>query len=410
MSTETSSKLLHRVSSEALFCLAIWFAIMLVPLFSEVYDYLTGFTDHFEWRELLFGYIRYVPFLLIFLLGKLIYEPKFFFKGRLAAFFLISFVTAFVITLASEYLLPRRIPRHRQRVEQRMSQREAMGAADSLRYDGIPTPSTDIRPLDDQRVGQRLGPKPYLQGPFFPRLLMALLMMGSSLSIAVFFRTQQERLMYKEQQALHLQSELDYLKFQINPHFFMNTLNNIHALVDIDSERAKQTIIELSHLMRYILYETNQPTVSLRRELTFVRHFLKLMKLRFDESVTLTYEEPDSAATGLEVGIPPLLLLTFIENAFKHGISHREPSFIDIKMTFEDKQLHFHCANSNFSSVSMRAQQGGVGLENVKKRLQLIYPNNHTLNIVPTDQVFTVDLWIPCLQYTPLTEGLHNPS
>ena len=190
----------------------------------------------------------------------------------------------------------------------------------------------------------------------------------------------------------------------------MNTLNNIHALVDIDSERAKQTIIELSHLMRYILYETNQPTVSLRRELTFVRHFLKLMKLRFDESVTLTYEEPDSAASGLEVGIPPLLLLTFIENAFKHGISHREPSFIDIKMTFEDKQLHFHCANSNFSSVSMRAQQGGVGLENVKKRLQLIYPNNHTLHIVPTDQVFTVDLWIPCLQYTPLAEGLHNPS
>ena len=211
MSTETSSKLLHRVSSEALFCLAIWFAIILVPLFSEVYDYLTGFTDHFEWRELLFGYIRYVPFLLIFLLGKLIYEPKLFFKGRLASFFLVSFVTAFVITLASEYLLPRRIPRHRQRVEQRMSQREATGGADSLRYDGIPTPSTDIRPLDDQRVGQRLGPKPYLQGPFFPRLLMALLMMGSSLSIAVFFRTQQERLMYKEQQALHLQSELDYL-------------------------------------------------------------------------------------------------------------------------------------------------------------------------------------------------------
>jgi len=288
---------------------------------------------------------------------------------------------------------------HMERAEHRME-------ADEHRMEGI-----EHRMKPGKHPWQREFRPPLMFGQHdLVSLIILILMMGMNVGVKLFFRQRGDRQKMEDLEKQNLEQQLEYLKYQINPHFFMNTLNNIHALVDIDSERAKQTIIELSHLMRYILYETNQPTVSLRRELTFVRHFLKLMKLRFDESVTLTYEEPDSAASGLEVGIPPLLLLTFIENAFKHGISHREPSFIDIKMTFEDKQLHFHCANSNFSSVSMRAQQGGVGLENVKKRLQLIYPNNHTLNIVPTDQVFTVDLWIPCLQYTPLAEGLHNPS
>lgn len=399
MSTETSSKLIHKVSSETWFYFAIWIFILLVPLFSEVYDYLTDLTGHFDWRELLFGYVRYLPFLVIFLLGKLIYEPRYFFKGRLVTFFLVSFVTAFVIISAAGYLLPRRIPRRSSSFAQRIDQRDAIESVDSLRYDEKPSSLPSNRPLDYQRTGPQFGPRPYLRGPFFPRLLMALLMMGSSLAIAVFFRAQREILLYKEQQALHLQSELDYLKYQINPHFFMNTLNNIHALVDIDGELAKRAIIELSHLMRYILYESNQSTVPLRRELTFVHHFLELMKLRFDESVTLTYDEPDSTAPGLEAGIPPLILLTFIENAFKHGISHREPSYIDIKVAIEDKQIHFHCVNSNYSTASMQAQKGGVGLENVKKRLQLIYSDNYTLDIVPDNQVFTVDLWIPCLQY-----------
>lgn len=224
---------------------------------------------------------------------------------------------------------------------------------------------------------------------------MAMLMMGSSLAIAVFFRTQEERLQYREQQTMHLQSELDYLKYQINPHFFMNTLNNIHALVDIDGELAKKAIIELSRLMRYLLYESEQTTVPLRRELTFISHYLELMKIRCDESVALTYQKPEAASPILEAGIPPLLLLTFIENAFKHGISHKEPSFIDIRITQENNQLHFYCANSNFSRDRMQTLQGGVGLDNVRKRLQLIYQDRYKLDIIPTRKVFTVDLWLP---------------
>ncbi len=391
MPAGTLSKLLHKISSETLFYFTIWIFILLVPVFSEVYD--NDNTEHFEWRKLIFGYVRYLPFMLIFLLGKLVYEPRFFFRGRHVTFFVISFATAFVIIMASGYMLPRRMPRHRQHMEQRLNQQVTVTSADSLHLGEMQEPTRGRPTFDEQRMGRHFGANPFRQIFFFPRLLMALLMIGSSLAIAVFFRTQREILLYKEQEALHLQSELDYLKFQINPHFFMNTLNNIHALVDIDSELAKQAIIELSHLMRYLLYESNQSTVPLRRELTFVRHFLELMKLRFDESVSLTYEEPDSSAAGLEANIPPLLLLTFIENAFKHGISHREPSFIGIKVSIEDRQIHFHCANSNFGA--MQGQKGGVGLENVRKRLQLIYPDSHNLKVIPDDHVFTVDLWIP---------------
>ena len=167
------------------------------------------------------------------------------------------------------------------------------------------------------------------------------------------------------------------------------------ALVDIDGELAKQAIIELSCLMRYLLYESEQTTVPLRRELTFVSHYLELMKIRFDESVALTYQKPEAASPILEAGIPPLLLLTFIENAFKHGISHKEPSFIDIRIAQENNQLHFYCANSNYNSDSMQPHQGGVGLDNVRKRLQLIYQDRYKLDIMPTRKVFTVDLWLP---------------
>ena len=120
-----------------------------------------------------------------------------------------------------------------------------------------------------------------------------------------------------------LTSELDYLKYQINPHFFMNTLNNIHALVDIDSKLAKDAIIELSRMMRYMLYETSSPTVPLRNELEFHRHFVQLMRLRFDDSVKVNYQDPDKNASCLNAQVPPLIGIVFIENAFKYGISHR---------------------------------------------------------------------------------------
>lgn len=210
------------------------------------------------------------------------------------------------------------------------------------------------------------------------------------------FRHQQigQQIDRQELQTASLQSELDYLKYQINPHFFMNTLNNIHALVDIDGELAKEAIIRLSRLMRYLLYESNQPTVPIQKELQFIQQYVELMKLRCDDSVSLSFQN-DIDPHHQHLVVPPLLVISFIENAFKHGISHREPSFIEVSIKADDAYLHFHCRNSRFSHESNPQQQGGVGLDNIRKRLDLIYPGRYKLVIEPTDHEFLVDLTIP---------------
>lgn len=133
--------------------------------------------------------------------------------------------------------------------------------------------------------------------------------------------------MLKELEHQHLESELKYLKYQLNPHFFMNTLNNIHALVDIDSEKAKKTIIELSKLMRYVLYEANKSQISLKYEIQFLENYIALMKLRYTEHLDIQTEFPLIVP---HVQIPPLLFISLLENAFKHGVSYRESSYIHV--------------------------------------------------------------------------------
>ena len=115
---------------------------------------------------------------------------------------------------------------------------------------------------------------------------------------------------------------MDYLKFQINPHFFMNTLNNIHALIDIDTEYAKNAVIELSKMMRYVLYESGREIISLNRDIQFVQNYIGLMRIRYTDAVDIRVEYPHDLSP--QVSIPPLLLIVFVENAFKHGISPKE--------------------------------------------------------------------------------------
>ena len=174
----------------------------------------------------------------------------------------------------------------------------------------------------------------------------------------------------------------------------MNTLNNIHALVDIDPEQAKETIVELSKMMRYVLYEGNKQRVPLGRELEFIRHYVSLMQLRYTDKVSITLDLP---AEVPDRQMPPLLLITFIENAFKHGVSYQKPSFIDVKVTVDDGQLLFNCLNSKTGGQPEidNEKQGGVGLANVRKRLELLYGHRYTLHINETPDTYHVELKFP---------------
>ena len=234
--------------------------------------------------------------------------------------------------------------------------------------------------------------------PFTIRYLIhcviAFLMVGFNIAIKLFFKSFRDEEMLKELEHQRLQSELQYLKYQINPHFFMNTLNNIHALVDIDTGKAKSTIVELSKLMRYVLYEASNKTILLSREVQFLKNYIALMSLRYTNKVSIQMDFP---AEVPEVQIPPLLFVSFVENAFKHGVSYRSESFIHVLMQLDEgNRLSFRCSNSNNGSAD--EQHHGIGLENIRKRLRLLFGNDYTLSITEEEHKFDVLLIIPLLE------------
>ncbi len=224
------------------------------------------------------------------------------------------------------------------------------------------------------------------------RLIILLLLMGVNLGVKAMFKSQDDRNRLERLQKENLTQELQYLKYQISPHFFMNTLNNIHALVDINPDQAKSTIVDLSKMMRYLLYDGAKEQIPLKVETSFIDNFIKLMRLRYPASVSI---DVNIAKQLPDRTVPPLLLITFVGNAFKHGVSYQNPSFIKIDITADDEFLRFSCSNSK-QPLKTDANTGrGVGLANAKKRLDLIYCNNYTLTIDDRDSTFSVALQIP---------------
>ena len=223
-------------------------------------------------------------------------------------------------------------------------------------------------------------------------IAVLLLMFGANLGTKYYFRSRRDQRKLEDLEKQNLEQQLEYLKYQINPHFFMNTLNNIHALVDIDPSKAQETIRELSKMMRFVLYEGDKSGVPLTKEFEFIRNYTKLMQLRYSDKVKITIDVPEEAP---DVTIPPLMLISFIENAFKHGISYQHDSFIDIKLEISNSasNLLFTCRNSKAEKPNQ--EKGGVGLANVKKRLDLLYDKSYTLDIKDEPDIYIVELKIP---------------
>jgi LytS/YehU family sensor histidine kinase len=181
----------------------------------------------------------------------------------------------------------------------------------------------------------------------------------------------------KEAEAARAQAELKNLRNQINPHFLLNTLNNIYALTAISAERAQEAIMELSKMLRHMLYEYQQPTVPLKDEVDFIRNYVSLMKLRLPASVDVVFTVN---CKECDLHISPMLIISLVENAFKHGISPTEPSFVHIEV-FIDKpkrEVTFDIRNSNFPKTEQDRSGHGIGLQQVERRLKLIYPGKHT--------------------------------
>ena len=232
---------------------------------------------------------------------------------------------------------------------------------------------------------------------------IVILMIGANLGMKYYFQSQEEKKHLAKLKEQSLKQELDYLRYQINPHFIMNTLNNIHALVDIDPEQAKDSIVDMSRMMRYLLYDSERQYVSLHNAVVFLKKYLNLMKLRYSDNVTLNLEVPDE--THQDVIIAPLVFIPFVENAFKHGVTYDKPSVIDIGIHERDDRLVFHCHNTKSHA---KHEFGGVGLNNVTKRLELIYGEDYNLDIKDEEETYDVLLDLPVRRANEASAN--NPS
>lgn len=357
----------------------MWIALYLSPLMS-IYMRMSG-NPHidFSWYEILNAWKFNTVWIVMFAIHNFLLAPLLIVKRRtwLYTALVVALLVATMFTLSAIRPSDSRMRHAPQRSE--CCEHDCMNA-EMMASKQQPPPMRGGGPL------VMFGPGEVVL--FFGGLLL----MGMNLGVKLYFRSQEDADILSQIEKHALERQLQYLKYQVNPHFLMNTLNNIHALVDIDPERAKASIVELSKLMRYVLYEGNNRLTPLSREVQFLRNYVQLMSMRYTGNVSISLDVPEVLPDSM---LPPLLLVIFVENAFKHGISYRTKSFVEISLKPQADRLLFKCRNSRQQKPQDENMKGGVGLSNVRRRLDLLFPGNYTLDIKEQEDTYTVCLDIP---------------
>jgi len=212
-------------------------------------------------------------------------------------------------------------------------------------------------------------------GFFLVNALLYMLVAGLSVAIRMTANWYQLESSKRELEKSKAEAELHNLKSQLNPHFLFNTVNNIYSLIAFSPEKAQKAVHDLSRLLRYVLYDSNQPEVPLEKELDFIRNYVELMRIRLPQHVEL---ETNIAEANPGSSIAPLLFISLIENAFKHGVSNSKPSFIHIDIHQDHGRIVCDISNSYFPKDNNQDKSGsGIGLQNLRRRLELLYPSRH---------------------------------
>ena len=374
---------------------ALWGLLFAAPLLTLYIRMMNDSTVEFNWLEMFFVWRQLAVYLLLFLVHNFILAPLLIYRHKR---WLYALLTLCMIGIFTFYQCNSRPDMMRQRppMERDFPGPKPMDEGfehKEFKHKGPKHEDFEHKKFEHKDFKHKR--KHDVPPVFFGQhdviaIVILILMCGMNLGVKLYFKTRDDQKKLLRLEKENLEQQLEYLKYQINPHFFMNTLNNIHALVDIDAEKAKSTILELSKMMRFILYEGDKKGVPLTREFDFIRNYVTLMRLRFTDKVRINMELPTQVP---DKQIPPLMLITFIENAFKHGISYQHESFIDVKAEIEGDQLHFSCRNSKAEKPN--DEKGGVGLANVRKRLHLLYDNRYTLKIQDETDIYSVQLSIP---------------
>ncbi len=311
----------------------------------------------------MYSYYYQLTFMIIaFYVNYLVIVPRFFYSKKKIYFFIILFLFTVILLAISQYLYE-------------YSQLNNLRPNNNI-------PGVNMRPRGN------MGVHPKLLDNFF----LLIIVLGFSSGMAIIQHLRKNESKQKEIEKARVDSELAFLKNQISPHFFFNALNNIYGLIAIDSDKAQQAVEKLSGLMRYLIYDSNISLIELKKEFDFNLKYVMLMQQRLSSKVKLYVDIENNTP---DEKIPPLMFIPFIENAFKHGISYRENSFISIVLKTEDNQIVFECKNSVPTNSEQKESKGGVGITNIQKRLELIYATSFKLDISNTNKEYNVKLTVP---------------
>ena len=397
---------------ENLLYFLVWTVAILVPILNAK----MMSEEHVYFVNILTAWLKILPYGIIFLLNNLLFAPKLLLRKHYAAYYLISILYLVALFYSIEYY------------------------------------ETTMRrsPFADSDLYIVHGRASFTDLAWYWNVLLGLFLQNTNNGIKIMFKSMSDEQKMVSLERQSLQAEMDYLKYQINPHFFMNTLNNIHALIDIDTEAAKETVIELSKMMRYVLYDSENAETSILNDIRFVENYIGLMRIRYTDDVDIRLDVEGTIPP--EAKIPPLLLIVFVENAFKHGVSYNSPSYVHIVISCDGSTAsctvtnsrHEHTAANVLSASrtqdtdaartdtadtdtksssrrgrkSRRGRNGtkdsgrihsdgrnmdtgsgkssGMGLYNVRKRLDLLFGSNYTLKIDDShEDRYEVKLTIP---------------
>ncbi len=376
------------IKQENVTYIAMWLLLFSTPMLILIIHASSNSSLDIDWWTIMHIEEILAMYFVAFLVHNFLLAPMLLYKQQTWRYVcsILILVVAFIALQSWIRPIMHEQQRHRPRAEMPMMQRYYK--ADNFR-DDRPRPQFDDRPRP-----QFKEPRHFIGPAELTNTLALIFLMGMNLGVKLYYKADKDRNRMQQLEKENLKQRLNYLRYQISPHFFMNTLNNIHALVDIDPEKAKKSIVELSKLMRHILYDGDTNISPLSDEVQFLQNYIALMKMRFTGMVKVNTDFP---AMTSQKGIAPLILAIFAENAFKHGVSYKSPSNIDMTLRCHNNEfILFTCKNSKRKDGAKEKDlDGGIGLRNVKNRLELIYGDRYHIDIKDTEDNYKVRLLLP---------------
>jgi len=340
-----------------------WFLILSCVIWALVFlgPYLRNINDMNEMaRTRMIGeWVFLSIFFILFLVNIFLLVPRLLFNGKQSQYATIVVVILIIVT-----------------------------AIDIIIHQGLRPPNGPGigNHVNDVRQGSLLG-------TLLNNIITGILIIGTGTAFKLHEKWGNEEKLRKDAEKEQLKTNLALLRHQVSPHFFMNTLNNIHTLIEIDATKAQDAVERLSVLMRYLLYDSAQNTIKLKKEIEFIHSFISLMQLRHSDEVEVTTIIPEEIP---DANIPPMLFISLIENAFKHGTCYPLKSYIHFELQLEQASLRCIIKNSKHPGKGhSQGEYSGIGLENIKESLQLLYQNDCQLDIFDKENEFEVHLRLP---------------